>query len=333
MYVRFWGTRGSIPTSLDARAVREKIVNALMEARGKHLRSESQIREFVDEQLPFHQTGTYGGNTPCVEIDVGSEEYLVFDGGSGLRSLGQKMLDAGVKDKTIHIFLSHFHYDHIQGIPFFAPAYFPGNKIVFHSGHDNLEETLRNQMTPPYFPVPIETMQAELSYLRHLPGDIVEVADCRITLFEQDHPGTSFGYRIEHGTTSAVYSTDAEHRLPAHGMAYPFVEFIRNADLLIFDAPYTLFQSIGSREDWGHSSNIMGVELAARANVKQLAIFHHDPATTDSQMEEFLRHTKKFLARSQEVIQNTRSSMPAASSARKYPQDVVNAYDGLELKL
>ena len=333
MKVRFRGTRGSIPIALTASDVKAKITRALMEARGKELRSEGQIRTFVEEELSFDVSGTMGGNTPCVEIDVGSEEVLVFDSGSGLRALGQQMLEEGIQGKTIHIFLSHYHFDHIQGIPFFAPAYFPGNKIVFHGGHDNLAETLRKQMTPPYFPVPIETMQAELSYEQHSPGDVVNAADCRITMIEQDHPGVSYGYRIEHGTAVAVYSTDAEHRLPAHGTTYPFVEFIKDADLLIFDAPYTLFQSIGAREDWGHSSNIMGVELAARANVKKLAIFHHDPAATDSEMEEFLRHTRKFLARSQEVIQQTRAGIPGAPQARKYPQEVLNAFDGLEIEL
>ena len=333
MIVRFRGTRGSIPIALTAMEIREKVIIALMESRGKELRSEGQIRSFVDEELGFEISGTMGGNTPCVEIDAGSDEYLIFDAGSGLRVLGKEILTSGTKEKTFHIFLSHFHYDHVQGIPFFAPAYFPGNKIVFHSGHDDLEEVLRNQMAPPYFPISTDAMQAELAYQRHVPGDVVEVADCRITLFEQDHPGTSYGYRIEHGTASAVYSTDAEHRLPAHGTTYPFVEFIQDADLLIFDAPYTHFESIGSREDWGHSSNIMGVELAARASVKKLAIFHHDPASTDAQMEEFLRHTKTYLSRSQEVIQHTRPSLPTAQSIRTHPHEVFNAYDGLEIEL
>ncbi|MFP6885920.1 MAG: hypothetical protein VB997_00105, partial [Opitutales bacterium] len=104
MIVRFRGTRGSIPIALTALEIREKVFKALMKAHGKDLRSEGQIRAFLVEDLPFDVSGTCGGNTPCVEIDVGSEEYLVFDGGSGLRSLGQEMLDSGVKDKTIHIF-------------------------------------------------------------------------------------------------------------------------------------------------------------------------------------------------------------------------------------
>ncbi len=333
MIIRFWGTRGSIPTSLTAADVREKVTAALLASRGKDLRSEGQIRKFVQDDLPFHVAGTCGGSTPCVEIVTGSEEYLVFDGGSGLRTLGQRIMQSGSKSKTIHIFLSHLHYDHIQGIPFFTPAYIPGNKIIFHGGHDNIKESLTRHMEVPYFPINIDTMGAELIYEKHNPGDLVEVADCQISICEQDHPGISFGYRIEHGSKSAVYSTDGEHRMPAHGKTYPYIDFIRNANLLIFDAPYTLSQSIGSREDWGHSSNIMGVELAARANVEKLALFHHDPAATDLQMSDFLKHTEKFLSLSQQKIKQTRAGIPGAPSVRTHPQAVLIAYDGLELEL
>ena len=333
MIVRFRGTRGSIPAALTALDVREKVTAALLASRGKELRSEGQIRKFVDKELPFHISGTFGGHTPCVEIETGSEEYLIFDGGSGIRSLGQEIMSKGPGSKTIHIFISHLHYDHIQGIPFFTPAYIPGNKIIFHGGHDNLKESLSRHMEAPYFPINIDTMGAELVYEKHTPGDLVKVADCQISLYQQDHPGLSFGYRVEHGTESVVYSTDGEHRIPAHGKTYPYIDFIRNADLLIFDAPYTLSQSIGSREDWGHSSNIMGVELAARGNVKKLALFHHDPAATDVQMSDFLKHTEKFLSLSQQKIKQTRAGIPGAPPTRTHPEKVLVAYDGLELKL
>tara|TARA_Y100000588_G_scaffold259690_1_gene274335 strand:- start:1149 stop:2150 length:1002 start_codon:yes stop_codon:yes gene_type:complete len=333
MIVRFWGTRGSIPTTLTAADIREKVTAALLASRGKDLRSEGQIRTFVQNELPFHVAGTCGGNTPCVEIVAGSEEYLVFDGGSGIRGLGNSIMKSGPEAKTIHIFLSHLHYDHIQGLPFFSPAYIPGNRIVFHGGHDDIEKALAKQMEAPYFPIDVDVMGAELTYEKHAPGDQIDVADCRISLYEQDHPGISYGFRVEHGTKSVVYSTDGEHRLPAHGKAYSYVDFIRNVDLLVFDAPYTLSQSIGSREDWGHSSNIMGVELAARGNVKKLALFHHDPAATDTQMSEFLKHTEKFLSLSQQEIKQTRAGIPGIPPSRTHPNEVLIAYDGLEMNL
>ena len=332
MKVHFKGTRGSIPTSPTALEIREKVVAALLAARGKNLRSEGQIREFVEKQLPFRYGSYYGGNTPCVHVETDSEDFLIFDGGSGLRSFGKEIIAQGLKEKTFHLFLSHLHYDHIQGIPFFAPAYLAGNKVIIHGGHDGIEGSLRAQMKPPFFPIPFETFSADITFEKHSPGDVIEVCDTRITLFELDHPGTSYGYRVDSGDVSIVYSTDAEHRNAAHGHEYPYVDFIKGAKLLIFDAPYTHSQSIGNREDWGHSSNIMGVELAARGEVETLALFHHDPGSSDDEMEKFLTHTRKFLDRSKIMVKQTRAGIPGAPSPRAHPHDVILAYDGLSLE-
>ena len=118
MKVHFKGTRGSIPTAPTSDVIREKVVATLLAARGKDLRSESQIREFVDKVLPFQDGHTYGGNTPCINVETGSDDFLIFDGGSGIRCLSQDILKANLTNKTYHIFFSHLHYDHIQGIPF-----------------------------------------------------------------------------------------------------------------------------------------------------------------------------------------------------------------------
>ncbi len=333
MKVHFKGTRGSLPTAYSADQITQKIVRALLAARGKDLRSESQIVEFVKKKLPFHVGSGWGGNTPCVHVETSSADKLIMDAGSGIRPLGQEFAQEKIKDATFHLFLSHLHYDHIQGLPFFIPAYDPSNKIVFHGGHKNLEKGLRAQMQTPYFPISMDMFNAELSFEIHKPGDVIEVCDSTITLFEQVHPGTSYGYRVDSGGKSMVYSTDAEHKNVAHARKYPFVEFIRGTDLLIFDAPYTHSQSIGNREDWGHSSNVMGVELAARGEVKTLAIFHHDPGSTDLELEEFEAHTKKFLESSRSAIKQTQPGIPGAPSARKFPIEIIHSYDGLTLTL
>jgi len=333
MKVHFKGTRGSIPTAPTAQEIEDKIINALMAARGNELRSERQIREFVSNKLNFRTRSHWGGNTPCVHVDTGSDDYLIFDGGSGLRVLGKELMAQKVSNATFHIFLSHFHYDHIQGIPFFAPAYAPSNRIVFHGGHREIEQILREQMREPYFPINFDAFGAEVSFEEHSPGDVVEVCDSKITLFKQNHPGISYGYRIESHSASMVYSTDCEHTNAAHLRDYPFIEFIRGANLLIFDAPYTLCESIGNREHWGHSSNVMGVELAARGDVEKLAIFHHDPNATDEDISEFCAHTRKFLTGTRHAVRQSIPGIPGAPSPRGLPREVLFAYDGLTMEL
>ncbi len=203
--------------------------------------------------------------------------------------------------------------------------------LVFHAAHKNLRETLIDQMKEPYFPIDFDTFQCETTFEVHAPGDVIETCNCEIRLLEQDHPGVSFGYRVDGEDASVVYSTDAEHKNQAHCKDYPFIDFIRDANLLIFDAPYTHSQSMGIREHWGHSSNIMGVELAARGEVETLAIFHHDPGSSDEEIEDFLAHTKKFLERSKIAVKETKSGIPGAPSPRSNPQKVLMAYDGLTL--
>lgn len=333
MKVHFKGTRGSIPTAPDASAVSEKVVSALLAARGKDLRSESQIREFVAKVLPFHIGSSFGGHTPCVRVETGSDDWLIFDGGSGLRVLGNEIMNSGRTNQTFHIFLSHFHYDHIQGIPFFTPAYIPGNKLVIHGGHDNIESYLREQMRTPYFPIDFNTFQSDISFTKHTPGETFDICDSNITVYKQNHPGDSYGYRVDQAGKSVVYSTDSEHPNIAHGKEYDYLDFIKGANLLIFDAPYTHSESISTREHWGHSSNVMGVELAARGEVETLAIFHHDPNASDQDLTDFHGHTKKFLDRSKVAVREARPGIPGAPSPRSHPYEVIMSYDGLVLNL
>ena len=344
MYVNFWGTRGSIPSPLTAEAVREKVVQALMEARGKQLRSEAQIRKFIEESLPFHLTGTYGGNTPCLEIESMDEKQSVLcDGGSGLREFGTKFFGSpkAKTPHTFHIFMSHLHYDHVQGIPFFGPAYVPNNKLVFHGCHEKMEQGSRDQMECPYFPVNFGEFKSSISFEVHKPGDVIKVAGLEVSFIEQDHPGVSYGYRFEHEDKSVVYSTDAEHRPQHHCKDYPFLDFIRDADLLIFDAPYTFSEIGGAKEDWGHSSNLTGVDFASRAKVKHLALFHHDPSGSDKVLYDIHRETKNFLLRRRNTYRrpfDTNAPMlPARSNTNeldeRFPSEITLSYDGLTIEV
>lgn len=314
MRVLFWGTRGSLSASLSAREVEAKVVAAVMAARGRDLGGREQVIDFVGE-LPFFARGTYGTNTSCVEIE-GGEEYVVCDAGSGLRDFGNHVMQSGGSGPlSFHLFISHLHWDHIQGFPFFVPAYIPGTTINIYGMHPELEAAFINQQAQPNFPVPFAALGAEIRFQVLEPKKSYEIAGFVVEGAEQSHPGRSFSYSFFRDGKRVVYSTDAEHKGDAEKESYQFLRFISRADLLVFDAQYTLMDAIYSKEDWGHSSNITGVELAIKAGVKHLCLFHSEPTSDDRTLEQILNNTRKYAA----IFDN---------SSRL---EITMAYDGLEI--
>jgi phosphoribosyl 1,2-cyclic phosphodiesterase len=315
--IRFWGTRGSIPVSLTASAVRDKVVAALVRASGRAFPTAEAAGRFADQELPFEVAGSFGGNTSCVQIDTGSRDYILCDLGSGARVLGNHVLAThGVaRGNTFHVLLSHMHWDHIQGFPFFMPAYIPGNRILIYGCHADLEVALRRQNAVPSFPVDFSRMGASIEFIQLEPGRDHEIAGLRVRGKLQHHGGGSYGYRIEHGGKVVVYSTDAEHKQDDPEEIRGFVDFFREADLVIFDAMYSLADAISVKEDWGHSSNVVGVELCQLARVKHLCLYHHEPIFDDARLQTILRESRRL----EEI---TRGDHRLEISA---------AYDGLEI--
>lgn len=317
MRVRFWGTRGSLPVALTAAETQEKVARALVAAGGRSFGSIDEAREFAARDLPFADARTFGGNSSCVEVEPGGDEYFVCDMGSGARPLGSHVFarQRG-RPAVINVFMSHLHWDHIMGFPFFGPAYVPGMKIRIHGCHEALEHAFRRQQAPPSFPVDFDQLRATIEFVRLTPGTTTEVSGVRITPKLQHHSGDSFGYRFERDGKSVVYTTDSEHKLETAGEAQAFADFFRDADLVIFDAMYSLADAISVRADWGHSSNMVGVELCQMAGARHLVLFHHEPANNDAAIEAILHDTRRF-----------------AQLARDASLQVTAAYDGLEIEL
>lgn len=315
--VRFWGTRGSLSAPLSHAAVRGKIREALLEACRQGLPDPADIDGFIERELPFSVRGTFGGNTSCVELGTGGDEYLLCDLGTGVREFGNHVLAQHGPGRAhcFNVFLSHVHWDHIMGFPFFAPAYIPGNRIRIHGCHKTLREAMLRQQSAPCFPVPFASLGATVEFVELEPGVEYRVAGFSVTAIEQFHEGASYGYRFSRGSKSIVYSTDCEHKASVLDETYPFVDFYRDADLLIFDSMYSLAEAVSVKEDWGHSSNILAVELAQLAHAKRLVLFHHEPAHDDGTIERVFRETGRY----EEI------------SRDGHRVEVIAAYDGLEL--
>jgi phosphoribosyl 1,2-cyclic phosphodiesterase len=318
MQIRFWGTRGSLPSPLTAADVRAKLVEALTAARGQSLATPAALEAFISE-LPFSIRGTFGGDSSCVELIDDDDHHVLCDMGSGARRYGVEMLQRHGPDEpqTYHVFMSHLHWDHIMGFPMFPPAYVPGNRIIIHGCHPELAGAFRRQHGAPSFPVEFDRLQANIEFVVLKPDRKIEIAGYQVTPMLQRHGGDSYGYRFEKNGKCVVYSTDSEHRTEESEEAERFARFFNNADLVIFDAMYSLAEAASVKEDWGHSSNVIGVELCQMAKAKRLCLFHHEPTYSDNQIERVLQETRRL-----EAITRTEN-----------PLEIITAYDGLTVTL
>ena len=283
--INFWGVRGSIP-------------------------------------CPGPETVRYGGNTPCIEI-LAANERLIFDGGTGLRVLGQSLL-AHMPLKA-HLFFTHSHWDHIQGFPFFLPAFIKGNSFKIYGAiapnGATIKQRLQDQMLHPNFPVPLQIMQADLQFCDLQVGEKLEIGEIKVETAKLNHPGEAVGYRISCGGLSVAYITDTEH--------YPdkldenILWLARQADVVIIDCTYTdeeYYDEKVSKVGWGHSTWQEAVKIAKAAEVKQLVIFHHDPAHDDNFLdrvgtEAALAFPNAIMAREGQSIELT----PVTSSLKQKP--------------
>lgn len=248
LQLRFWGVRGSTPS-------------------------------------PGKDKLAYGGNTPCVEIRTASNQVLIFDGGSGIRDLGRQLsAEFAGQDLSLNLFLTHFHWDHIQGIPYFQPLFSPAARIDVHSWTPppQTQRALADQMSLPYFPVSLAEAAAQVSFAQ-LKSERVQVGDASVESFPLNHPQGAYGYRIESGGKSIVYATDLEH-----GDAFSdrtLRDYASGADVLIYDAQFN-DEEYATHRGWGHSTWREATRVARDAGVQRLFLIHFDPAHTDAHVAE-----------------------------------------------
>ena len=274
------------------------------------------INEMVSDRLAVHYWGVhgtlpvpgdaytrYGGNTPCVSVEVSGEPLYVFDCGSGIKKLSDRVMASSGERLSARVFISHTHWDHINTVPFFAPLYARGNQIeIFgpYQGNLTIERAISAQMESVYFPVTIREFGARIMF-RDLREETLEFGPVRIDTMLLRHPGYCLGYKLICRDRTICYITDNELYLPTdprHDARYVerLADFVRRADVLITDTTYRDHE-YPSKVDWGHSCVSQVADLAARAEVKRLHLFHHDPDQTDIDIDAKLDETRKELAR------------------------------------
>ena len=322
MLVRFWGTRGSLAVAPTAKSIKAKIARALVAAGGRRFADESEAATFVEQELDFATGGTYGGATTCIEIEAsaGDGSFIVCDLGTGLRQFGISAfgrMAAGHK-RVFNVFMSHLHWDHIGGFPFFGPAFDPDSEIIIHSGHADAEEALRRQQEEISFPVAFAWLRAKISFRTLVPGETYQIGGLAVEMMEQQHSHKSYGYRFtDSAGKTAVFSTDSEHKIESMEGEADVADFFRNADLVICDTMYSLADAVSMKEDWGHSSNIVAIDICHEAQAKRLALFHHEPIYSDEDIQRMHKESIRYeeLTRRDEEL------------------EVLCAYDGLEVRL
>jgi CheY-like chemotaxis protein/phosphoribosyl 1,2-cyclic phosphodiesterase len=303
MRIRFWGTRGSLAK-------------------------------------PGPSTIRYGGNTSCVEVRARDGTLIILDCGTGAHDLGRSLVASGVHPIRGHLLITHTHWDHIQGFPFFVPLFIPGNEWDVYAPQglgQRVENTLAGQMEYAYFPVTLDQLGATIRYHELVEGSF-DVGAVRVTARYLNHPGLALGYRLEAGGVVMVYSTDHEphsrHQpeaasptvaVPVHREDQRHVQFLAGADLVIHDAQYTL-EEYPSKLTWGHCPAELAVDFALAAGVKRLALFHHDPLRDDAALNQLVESCRRraavgkldvFAAAEGQTIELAERKAAAPRAARK----------------
>ncbi len=264
MYFKFWGTRGSIP-------------------------------------VPGKSTLKYGGNTPCVEFRSSNNKIIILDAGSGIRELGIDLSENLSHEEELNIFISHYHWDHIQGIPFFLPLYDKKRKVVFHgltSNGNKISDILSNQMNDNYFPIKIDDVNADIDYKEIEFNHTYRLDGVTIQTLMANHSTPTLAFKISEGNKSIVYMTDNELKFnnqeaieSIKELNKGLIDFCRGCNYLIHDTMYDENQLV-NKKGWGHSSNILLANFSILAEVKNLILFHYNPDYTDEKIERMLEETK-----------------------------------------
>ncbi len=324
--VKIWGSRGSLPAPYVPGDLQKHILELFYDYFDWKVgrRGKANLKKFLDLQ-PIHRFGGYGGNTPCVEV-YSKNQQLIIDGGSGLRPLGYEMMKGpcGTGRGEVHLLFTHFHWDHLIGLPFFTPFFIRGNKIHVYSVQSDLKEVFQTVFRKPFFPIQLEKLAASIEYHTLQPRQTVSFNDMQVTPYQLDHPDPCWGYRIECDGRVYAHCVDTECTRVSRAELGPDLPLYQGVDLMLFDAQYTLMETI-EKVNWGHAAASLGLDIAMREGIKRVVFVHHDPASAD----------EKIAAAENQALHYYENQLKRAREIEPYlhPVDWQFGYEGLTLRV
>lgn len=319
MKVQVWGSQGSYPKPLSNGELMSKIREIMDRIDVSDLISEKSKDNFI-KSLPFHLTHTYGGNSSCYSA-VSDGEVFIFDAGTGIIAAGQEMASKHLlkTTDTVNLFLSHTHWDHIQGLPFFAPPLWMKDLTInIYSPMKHLKKRLDGQMFPQYLPFTLENVAAKINIIEMDVDSPLEIGKHTVRSMRQYHPGSSYSYRLDNTESGKSFGYTADTELNVNSVKYfdKSVRFFKDCSLLICDTQYLVAEAF-QKIDWGHSSTSVMLDLCLNAHVGKMVLSHHEPNYSDEKIYEIFLKTKKYLQ-----MTNDRRSL-----------EVLVAYSGMAVDL
>jgi phosphoribosyl 1,2-cyclic phosphodiesterase len=289
MKVKFWGVRGSLPSSLDTFGWVGHFEKLMKEFFDSGYKTKEDIANFIKEK-PAPAIGGFGTATTCVEVRAGSQS-IVIDGGSGLKFYSDHLEKSGLlqSENEFHILMTHFHFDHILGLPFFAPHFTKGKKINYYSVQPETEDIVRKLFKKPIFPVGFEHLNADIHFHVLTPYKKSVINGFEVTPYKMDHPDPSYGFRVENAGKVYAHAVDHESLRLNREQLGPDAGLFEKANLLYFDAQYEEADMV-TKKGWGHGTCDRGFQVATTFAVKQILFAHHDPSFT---IEDTWNHKKK----------------------------------------
>jgi phosphoribosyl 1,2-cyclic phosphodiesterase len=324
VYIKCWGTRGSLPCGTNNVKFVSLVDDLLKDAQKKGIKDLSSLQAALKAGTlrGKDEAFVYGGNTTCTEVGYG-DHHVYVDMGSGFREAGSAAVQKGTKE--FHIFMTHMHWDHIMGMPFFIPVHMAGHKIHIYHVHKNAPEYIKINFNGINFPLSWEQLNASVEFHQLKIYQPKHFGDMSVTPFVLDHPGGSFGYRFEAGSKALAIGVDGEYkRLTPKELGKDY-KYFQNLDLLLFDAQYEMSE-LASRFDWGHCSPNIGVDLALREGIKAMLFTHHDPWSNEDKIRRMHDAAVKYMKTQLDVFKDIWQTQPEG------PQLKI-AYDGLMLEI